>query len=614
MPGLVGIVGLAGPDEAARRFDAAVKRMRRFGGVTVDARRFLDDRCLVAHVRLADRAVEPSNPGTIGPALFFHGVLHNAEALRGETSTESGASVEAVLAALYSKHGEAFVERLHGEFVVAVVDAERSRLLLATDPVGTYPLYWWTGADGLMFSSDLSAILAATPEARQLNLRAVADYVTVGFVVGDKTLARGVRALDPGTVLSCDAARGHVSERTYFRVESLFGNKRTDKAHYFQDLEAAFHGAVTRAMGGPRQIGLSLSGGLDSRAILSHTGGGAGLRTYTLGVEGCADQVIATRLSAIAGTKHHYFKLDDRYLRDFLPNMAKMVSMTDGMYLSHGLTEILAQQFIGDTGIEVLLRGHGGELAKAHLAWPLHTEPGVYALASADDVAAYLSRRANYVTPNLPLASFFSGNAAAEAGAGAADSFATTLAGIKLTPAECCSYLYLRELNRRFTVPSLELFRTRVDVRLPFVDVQYLKVLLSAPSAWRDSTEIHRRLTGAGNPRLLRVRNSNTGAAANAGPRTEFVLDKLNTLLRRMNVRGYRHYHNFDAWMRRMLLESVEAELLAADARIRHVVRRDALTSLIRETREGAADRSYLLQVLLILELWLRENQVEAAA
>ena len=156
--------------------------------------------------------------------------------------------------------------------------------------------------------------------------------------------------------------------------------------------------------------------------------------------------------------------------------------------------------------------------------------------------------------------------------------------------------------------------RTRVDVRLPFVDVAYLRTLLSAPSEWRDATEIHRRLTGAGNPRLLRVRNSNTGAPANASPRVEFVFDKLNTLLRRMNVRGYRHYHNFDAWMRRMLLQSVEAELLSPDARIRHVVRRDALTAMIRETRDGAADRSYLLQVLLILELWLRENQVEAAA
>ena len=603
MPGLVGIVGLRGPDDAARRFDTATARLRRFGGVVLDSQAGFGGRCLVGHVRLgAGPSVRGSEgPTDPGPQVFFHGVLHNADA--------------ADLADLYTRHGETFVEHLHGEFVIAVVDEARSRVLIATDAVGTYPLYWWADADGLLFSSDLSAILAATPAARRLNLRAVADYVTIGCVLGDKTLARGVRALDPGTVLSYDATHGHVSERTYFRVESLFGEKRTDKNAYFAELTEAFAGAVTRAMGGPRQIGLSLSGGLDSRAILSQTGGYAReLRTYTLGVEGCADQVIAAKLSAIAGTKHHYFRLDERYLRDFLPNMAKMVSMTDGMYLSHGLTEILAQQFIGDTGIEVLLRGHGGELAKAHLAWPLHTDPGVYALSSADEVAPYLSRRANYITPNLPLGSFLSGNAAEEAGAGSADSFATALAGMKLSPAECCSYLYLRELNRRFTVPSLELFRTRVDVRLPFVDVAYLRTLLSAPSQWRDATEIHRRLTAAGNPRLLRVRNSNTGAAANASPRVEFVLDKLNTLLRRMNVRGYRHYHNFDAWMRRMLLESVEAELLSPDARIRHVVRRDALTAMMRETREGAADRSYLLQVLLILELWLRENQVEAAA
>jgi hypothetical protein len=78
------------------------------------------------------------------------------------------------------------------------------------------------------------------------------------------------------------------------------------------------------------------------------------VRTYTLGVEGCADQVIAQRLAAIAGTRHFYFPLDGTYLRDFLPNMTQMVSMTDGMYLSHGLTEMLAITFLG-TGIQVLL-------------------------------------------------------------------------------------------------------------------------------------------------------------------------------------------------------------------------------------------------------------------
>ena len=45
------------------------------------------------------------------------------------------------------------------------------------------------------------------------------------------------------------------------------------------------------------------------------------------------------------------------------------------------------------------------------------------------------------------------------------------LAGTTLSPAECCSYLYLRELIRRFTIPSLELFRSEVEVRLPLMAV-----------------------------------------------------------------------------------------------------------------------------------------------
>jgi asparagine synthase (glutamine-hydrolysing) len=244
--------------------------------------------------------------------------------------------------------------------------------------------------------------------------------------------------------------------------------------------------------------------GLDSRAILSAVPPDVRLRTYTLGVDGCADQVIAEQLSKIAGTDHHFFRLDNTYLRDFLPNMAQMVSITDGMYLSHGLTEMLAIQFLDPTGIRVLLRGHGGELAKAHLAWPLHTDPTVHAMTTIEELVPYLSRRANYVTPDLPLASFFTPDAAKKAGTGTSESFAALLSGKGLSPAESCSYLYLRELHRRFTVPSLELFRTKCDVRLPYVDPQFLRVLLAAPAAWRDSTEIHTRLTRAGNPRSSR--------------------------------------------------------------------------------------------------------------
>src|SRR5262249_54935529 len=151
---------------------------------------------------------------------------------------------------------------------------------------------------------------------------------------------------------------------------------------------------------------------------------------------------------------------DHSYLRDFLPNMARMVSITDGMYLSHGLTGMLAIQFLEETGIGVLLRGHGGELAKAHLAWPLHTDERVNGITSLDELVPYFSARANYVTPNLPLSRILTPEASRAAGDGTRTTFAQALQNTHLSPADACSYLYLRELNRRFTVPSLELFRT----------------------------------------------------------------------------------------------------------------------------------------------------------
>ena len=80
------------------------------------------------------------------------------------------------------------------------------------------------------------------------------------------------------------------------------------------------------------------------------------------------------------------------------------------------------------------------------------------------------------------------------------------------------------------------------------------------------------------------------------------------------NWRKIRDPRALDGWMRRTLLDSVEAELLAVNAGVQMFVPRPTLAALLEETRCGAADRSYLLQVLLILELWLRENRVRAAA
>ena len=88
------------------------------------------------------------------------------------------------------------------------------------------------------------------------------------------------------------------------------------------------------------------------------------------------------------------------------------------MYLSHGLTEMLAVRFLKGPISAVLLRGHGGELAKANLAWPLHTDARIHAMQSLDELVPYLSARANYITRGLPLTEIFAPDVASLAGDG----------------------------------------------------------------------------------------------------------------------------------------------------------------------------------------------------
>jgi asparagine synthase (glutamine-hydrolysing) len=610
VPGLVGVATLRGRPALAdvEKMAAALQREPR---LFEEHARDADGRWAVARVHLGHfqpaSQVRPGDPVQV----LLHGELQNLEELRALTGDDvaPGACTSAVLASLYRRFGPPFVEKLRGAFCLCLTDDSRETLLLAADAVGSYPVYWSHRAGRLAFTSSVNALLRAQPERGTLDLRAVADYIHFGFVLGDKTLAAGVELLAPGTMLIYRWRQDAVTQTTYRRVSEFFTPATDSPAEHADRLVQSFNQAVNRSLDGDHRFGLALSGGLDSRAILSAVNGSHDrVSTYTLGQSGCADQVIGQRLADVAGTDHRFFELDPSYLNDFLPNLSRMVSLTDGLYLSHGLTEMLALKFVAAGPSTVLLRGHGGELAKASLAWPFHTDARIAAMQSAAEFVPYMLARVNYVTPGIDLQTLCTDESAIEMRDGACRSLEDAIQGAELPPVQLCSYLYLRELHRRFTIPSLELFRSRVEIRLPFLDEDFLHALLGTPAALRDGTAIHRAITRTNNPALLRVRNSNTGAPANAGPIAEKIFDKFNTLFRRLNVPGYRHYHNFSDWMGRMLLTSVETVLLDPKSLRRGLWREQTLRRLIGDTRAGTADHAYLLQVLLLLELWQEQN------
>lgn len=613
MPGLVGAVQSMSGHDVRPVFAALLSSLQRGTRLHTETRAALDARWALGRVHLGVLQPEPQLAGQ-GPLwVLFHGDLSNETELRktltGDHQQPSNGNAATLIAALYRIYGKKCAAMLKGAFCAAVLDERTKQLVLVSDVLGSYFLYWFKGTQRFVFASELKAVLRDPAVKPTLAPQAVADYLTFGFLFGNKTLAEQVQLLPPASTLTYCWENGKYALERYADIASVFQAWEGTQTDYDEAVCQAFNGAVQRTLSGKHAFGLSLSGGLDSRAILSaidcaHTP----ISTYTLGVKGCADEVIAAQLSRLAGTKHRFLELDTDYLGEFLPNLCTMVSLTDGMYLTHGLTEMLALRGLQEGDVSVLLRGHGGELAKASLAWPWHTDARVHAMTDKATFISYMLDRVNYISRGVALRELFTEPWYAQVAEGARHSLETSIAEVQLAPADLCSYLYLTEHHRRFTVASLELFRNYVEVRLPFVDTDFLAVLLRCPASWRDGTAIHRAITGTNNPALLRVRNSNTGAPGNAGPLREMILDKFNSVFKRLNLHGYRHYHNFERWMRKTLVESVEVVLLDSTSLARDMYRETTLRRLIEETHRGVQDHGYLLQILLILELWQREH------
>lgn len=544
--------------------------------------------------------------------VLLHGEIFHEGSLELDTDGNDdrgrGKGAAWWLRQLYLHHGHHCFARLEGTFSAAVVDSKSRKVMLATDYLGSYPLYWFHAPGLLIFASEVKSILNDSSVSREVNLLAIADFLTFGFLLGDKTLASSVRLLPAGSMLTYWWEEDRWEIEAYEQIGSYFQPWEGARSDYMDAVTQAFNRAVVRGMRGNFHYGLSLSGGLDSRTLLSAVPeDSVDLGTYTLGETGCADEVIAQTLSTLVHTRHVFHAIDSEYLGEFVPNIRDMVRLTDGMYLTHGITEMLAHRIIKAQGYTVLLRGHGAELAKMRLAWPLQTDAHIWKMRTKEEFMAYLLQRVNYISPGLAWQDLISDTCTLDLREAAACSLKASLGHLPLSPPDLCSYLYAMEHHRRYTVASLEIFRDVVEVRLPFVDREFLRLLWKGRPEWRDGTDIHRAILARNHPKFLTIRNSNTGAPAGAGPLVECVYDKINSLFKRLNLYGFRHYHNYEVWMREELSQAVEEVVLNRDSITGSFWRKETLRHLLQETRQGRRNYGYLFQILLILELWQQE-------
>jgi asparagine synthase (glutamine-hydrolysing) len=204
-------------------------------------------------------------------AVVFNGEIYNYRELRkslierGHTFRTS--SDTEVIVHLYEEHGDAFTTHLEGMFAIALWDSRKRRLVLARDRLGIKPLYIARMDDGIIFGSELKAVLASGKVDRAVNWNAVDQYFAYTYIPAPMSIYAGVCKLLPAHQVSI-GEREEYRESCYWTLPQ-HDDRRGSMEELETEVEQALLSAVESHMISDVPVGAFLSGGVDSSVIVA---------------------------------------------------------------------------------------------------------------------------------------------------------------------------------------------------------------------------------------------------------------------------------------------------------------------------------------------------------
>jgi asparagine synthase (glutamine-hydrolysing) len=301
--------------------------------------------------------------------IVFNGEIYNYKELRSflldrghqfKTLTDTE-----VIVHLYEELGPACIQKLRGMFAFAIWDNRENVLLLARDRVGIKPLYFAVSNRSLVFGSEIKAILADPDVDRSLDPEIIDRFLTFLYLPGEQTMLRSVRKLAPGSYLILKNGVTEVRRYWDLSFEKPETAKSPDDA--CKQLLELLGEAVEQHMISDVPVGILLSGGVDSTAVLSlaRTRTDKEISSFTVGFSdsGVADERPYARIAAEAyGTRHHEITISPAEFADCMPkyvwHMEEPVCEPPAIALYY--VSKLASKFV-----KVLLSGEGGDEAFA---------------------------------------------------------------------------------------------------------------------------------------------------------------------------------------------------------------------------------------------------------
>jgi asparagine synthase (glutamine-hydrolysing) len=243
--------------------------------------------------------------------VVFNGEIYNFKLLRSRlerqghrfyTSTDTE-----VLVHLYEEHGVNFVSQLRGMFAIALWDASSRQLVLARDRLGIKPLYYSVRGRSVFFGSELKCLLQALAPKPAINLQAVNQYLTLGFVPDPLVIVKEVQKLPPGHLLVC--REGHFELKKYWELPWPRESNVPSEDECSERLKELLTEAVKLRLVSDVPLGAFLSGGLDSSTVVGLMAGLSNrpVKTFSIGFaeSDFSELGYARKVAKHYGTDHH---------------------------------------------------------------------------------------------------------------------------------------------------------------------------------------------------------------------------------------------------------------------------------------------------------------------
>jgi len=359
--GIAGILGEAATEEAVRRMCNVI----RYRGPD-DEGYFARSRIALGSVRLSiidlKTGHQPIHNEDSSLWIVYNGEIFNYRELRSELEGRHRfytASDTEVILHLYEDLGSRCLEKLNGMFAFAIWNEKTRELFLARDRVGVKPLYYCLNESNFLFASEIKAILEFGIE-RELDQRALIDYLTLSYVLGDKTFFKDVCQLPAGHFLTVKDGVRHLQR--YWDFEFHQPQQTTVKKAAPEVLNA-IREAVRLRLVSDVPLGCHLSGGIDSSVVACIASQLLSERVKTF--TGAFDEgpefdetAYAKLASKFAGTEYHEIRPNGA---DLLPTLERLVWQMDypevgpGIYPQYWVCKLAREH------VKVILGGQGGD-------------------------------------------------------------------------------------------------------------------------------------------------------------------------------------------------------------------------------------------------------------